>query len=279
MIRNTFCHLQGVGIGTEETFWNCGLHSWDQVLQASDDDLRRLTWKDLRQPIQRSQTELERGNPNYFAENLPANQHWRIFPSFRDSIAYVDIETTGLDYNSKITTIALYDGQSIYHYINGKNLPDFQQRIQQYKVIVTYNGKCFDVPFLERFFRFHIDQVHIDLRYLLKSLGYTGGLKGCEAKLGIARGELEGIDGLFAVYLWHDYERNRNEKALETLLAYNVEDVINLEQLLTIAYNKKLEKTPFYKSNNVKLPEGKPNPFKVHAKTVRSIKERLYYAW
>jgi hypothetical protein len=39
------------------------------------------------------------------------------------------------------------------------------------------------------------------LRYLLKSLGYTGGLKGYEKKAGIDRGELEAINGYFAVML------------------------------------------------------------------------------
>ena len=59
-----------------------------------------------------------------------------------------------------------------------------------------------------------MNQAHIDLRYLLKSLGYTGGLKGCEKKAGIDRGELDGVNGYFAVLLWQDYQRNRNEKPL-----------------------------------------------------------------
>ncbi len=279
MIRNTFCHIPGIGTGTEESLWDRGVRSWDDVLRASDADLRSLTRKEIRGPIERSQRELERRNPHYFAETLPSNQHWRLFSRFQDSVAYVDIETTGLDFSSTITTIALYDGQSVFHYINGRNLPEFKRRIKQYKVIVTYNGKCFDVPFLERSFGLKMDQVHIDLRYLLKSLGYSGGLKGCEAQLGIERGELEGIDGFFAVHLWYEYKRHGNERALETLLAYNIEDVLNLEQLLTIAYNKKLQETPFHRSHTLKPPKGKPNPFNADARTIRTIKQRIYAYW
>jgi hypothetical protein len=30
------------------------------------------------------------------------------------------------------------------------------------------------------------------------------------------------VDGFFAVLLWWDFKRNKNQKALETLLAYNI---------------------------------------------------------
>src|SRR6185503_9998921 len=115
---------------------------------------------------------------------LPTNQHWRLASDFRRSIAYLDIETTGLGYGDMITTIAIYDGSNILHYINGQNLSDFKRDIQAYNLLVTYNGKCFDVPFIERFFNIRLDHAHIDLRYVLKSLGYTGGLKACERQLG-----------------------------------------------------------------------------------------------
>jgi uncharacterized protein len=279
VIKHTFCHLPGIGIGTERRLWDSGLHSWEQVFEPPAGNSRPKIRRKLNEQIHQSQKELESSNFHYFADSLPANQHWRLYPYFKNSMAYVDIETTGLDYGSSITTIALYDGKSVFHYVNGKNLPDFKKDIRRYKVIVTYNGKCFDVPFLERFFRIQLDQIHIDLRYLLSSLGYSGGLKGCEAKLGLSRGELEGIDGFFAVYLWHEYQRNHNQKALETLLAYNIADVLNLEQLLTIAYNRKLKETPFYKSNSLKIPEPKSNPFKPDARTVRKIKEKFYYSF
>jgi uncharacterized protein len=279
MIRNTFCHLLGIGIGTERRIWDSGIHSWDYVLLTPDAELRKLTRKNLRGSIEQSQKEFESGNLHYFASGLPTGQHWRLFPHFRDSIAYIDIETTGLDFNSTITTIALYDGKSVYHYVDGRNLEEFKQQIQQYQLIVTYNGKCFDVPFLERFFRIEMRQIHIDLRYLLKSLGYSGGLKACEAKLGIDRGELEGVDGFFAVHLWYEYQRRGNEKALETLLAYNIEDVLNLEKLLTVAYNRKLEETPFHASHALCISEETPNPFKADNETIRTLKKRLYGLW
>ena len=51
------------------------------------------------------------------------------------------------------------------------------------KGIVSYNGKSFDVPFIENYFGIQLSHAQIDLRYVLGSLGYIGGLKGCERQL------------------------------------------------------------------------------------------------
>ena len=57
-----------------------------------------------------------------------------------------------------------------------------------------------------------------------------GGLKAVEKKLGINR-KLKGVDGCMAVQLWYDYVNNNDEAALQTLLDYNEEDVVNLRVL------------------------------------------------
>ncbi|NLT67642.1 MAG: exonuclease, partial [Acidobacteria bacterium] len=71
--------------------------------------------------------------------------------------------------------------------------------MRDYKLIVTYNGKCFDIPFIEYYFGIKLDCAQIDLRYVLSSLGIKGGLKGCEKRLGIQRPPgMEELDGFFA---------------------------------------------------------------------------------
>ncbi len=57
-----------------------------------------------------------------------------------------------------------------------------------------------------------------------------GGLKGVERQLGIKR-QLTDVDGYMAVQLWWDYINNNNQESLQTLLAYNEEDVVNLRVL------------------------------------------------
>jgi hypothetical protein len=107
---------------------------------------------------------------------------------------------------------------------------------------------------IERHFGFRLTQAHLDLRPLLQSLGFVGGLKGCERQMGLDRGELAGVDGYFAVLLWREYCRTRARRVLETLLAYNMEDTVNLEMLLVMAYNLKLQGTPFAESHRLPLP-------------------------
>ena len=76
--------------------------------------------------------------------------------------------------------------------------------------------------FIESYFNIQLNHAHIDLRYILQSLGFRGGLKGCERQLGIDRGDLRDIDGFFAVLLWHEYQRNGNRPRVlvaQTLLS------------------------------------------------------------
>lgn len=272
MLKNTFIHIPGIGPKTEQRFWDSGIHSWDDFTQNCPISLSQSKMDTVTSYLDESTQHFKSGNPKYFSDLLPSNQHWRFFPEFRNSTVYLDIETTGLEsWGNIITTIALYDGDFITYYINGQNLDDFMDDIRKYKVIATYNGKTFDVPFIEKYFGIKLDHAHIDLRYILGSLGYRGGLKSCETQLGIDRGDLTGVDGFFAVLLWHDYKRTGNQKALETLLAYNIQDVLTLENLMVIAYNMKIKDTPFYR-NQLPAPVLPEIPFEVDLETVERIK-------
>ncbi len=279
MLKNTFIHIPGIGIKTEQRFWDSGIHNWNDFTQNCPIRLSKSKMDTVASYLRESKQNFKFSNPNYFSDLLPSNQHWRFFPEFRDSTVYLDIETTGLEsWGNEITTIALYDGKSIAHYINGQNLDDFMDDIRKYKVIVTYNGKTFDVPFIEKYFGIKLDHAHIDLRYILGSLGYRGGLKSCEIQLGIDRGDLAGVDGFFAVLLWHDYKRTGNQKALETLLAYNIQDVLTLENLMVIAYNMKIKDTPFYR-NQLPAPILPEIPFDVDMKTLDRIKRENIFGF
>jgi len=208
---------------------------------------------------------------------MQPNLLWRLFPEFRDEVAYLDIETTGLGLPpaGAVTTVVLYDGRAVSWFVQGQNLHEFPEAVSRYKILVTYNGKCFDIPFLERFFRMPLPQTHIDLRYLLASLGYKGGLKGCESQLGIGRGDLEGVDGYFAVLLWEEYMRQGSREALDTLLAYNIQDTVNLETLMVKAYNLKLQETPFAGTHELPLPRVPESPFRPHPETIERIRRKI----
>jgi uncharacterized protein YprB with RNaseH-like and TPR domain len=273
MIQNTFMHIQSIGQVTEQRLWEWGFSNWDAFTDDISIPLSEKRNYFLRKGIDESKHHLDQNNPAYFSRSLPANQSWRFFPEFRNSTVFLDIETTGLERHfHSITTIALYDGHEIKTFVHGQNLDDFIDEIYKYKVIVTYNGKCFDIPFIESFFNIRLNHAHIDLRYVLHSLGFRGGLKRCERQVGLDRGDLRDVDGFLAVLLWDEFVKAGKRQVLETLLAYNVQDAVTLENLMVTAYNLKLNETPFY--NNLLIEASAPpaNPFRADPATIDRIK-------
>ncbi|MFW6082326.1 MAG: ribonuclease H-like domain-containing protein [Desulfosalsimonas sp.] len=275
MLRNTFCHINGVGQKTESRLWKAGICTWPDFRHATSYPVSNARAALISSEIRDSQSALQKKDHTYFSSRLPADQQWRVFGEFSNSTAYIDIETTGLCFDSSlITTVALYDGSEIRYYVNGVNLDQFAEDIERYDLVVTYNGKTFDIPFIERFFGIRLTQAHVDLRYVLKSLGYKGGLKGCEKCFGLHRDDLEGVDGFMAVLLWHEYQRQGDPRVLETLLAYNIEDVVNLEYLMYAAYNLKLADTPFAGQLQMAVPERPAVPFVPDPAVLRRIKTK-----
>ncbi|MFW2367116.1 MAG: ribonuclease H-like domain-containing protein [Desulforhopalus sp.] len=260
---------------TEQKLWAAGITTWDDWSVKPPVRLSASTRIDAESILDASRSALA-DDPGFFTARLSSSEPWRIFPHYRNTTAYLDIETTGLDDFAEVTTIALYDGKKVSTYINGKNLDDFVRDIFDYQVIVSYNGKSFDVPFLENFFNIKLDHAQIDLRYVLARLGFKGGLKGCEKSLGLHRGNLDGVDGYFAVLLWRLYKETGDERALQTLLAYNVEDTVNLERLAVEAYNRNLQATPFAHQLTLPYSELPPNPYRADHQLIEAIKCDYY---
>ncbi|MEN8135385.1 MAG: ribonuclease H-like domain-containing protein [Thermodesulfobacteriota bacterium] len=271
MLTNTFLHIQGIGLKTESDLWQAGALDWDDFLKKQPKAFSPARTANIADVLEESRCNLA-ACPKYFTGLLPASQHWRIFPHFRDKTAYLDIETTGLSDSCDITTIALYDGQTIKYYVQGENLNDFPLDLLEYDVLVTYNGKSFDVPVIERFFNITLNLAHIDLRYILNSLGLKGGLKGCEKQLGLTRGELDGVNGYMAVLLWNLYQQSGERRALETLLAYNIMDTVNLELLMIEAYNLNLAKTPFQRVLALPAPNQPPVPLEPDPEIINQLR-------
>jgi hypothetical protein len=70
----------------------------------------------------------------------------------------------------------------------------------------------------------------LDLLRECRRAGLKGGLKQLEERFGIAR-NTRGMGGWDALRLWARYENEGDREALQVLLEYNREDVMNLIQL------------------------------------------------
>lgn len=234
MLTSTFIHVPGIGYATERKIWDMGVQNWWNYLENH----RSLPLPEGRKAlilprVEESITRLQERNHRFFAKCLPAKDHWRALSEFGDEVAYLDIETSGCSHEDYITVIGLYDGTEMQTFVRGINLEEFPEAISRFKVYVTFFGTGFDLPFIRRTFpQTPIDALHVDLCFLLKRVGLSGGLKKIEHQLGICRcPEAEGMDGLDAVRLWHEWRRGSRD-ALERILLYNKEDVVNMKELL-----------------------------------------------
>lgn len=239
MLRQTFVHIDGVGYRTEEKLWKAGVTSWDDFLERTNAvRISHGLAQRIEAELDRSEDALRRLRYQYFAERLIPREHWRAWSDFRKDAAFLDIETTGLSLGrNAVTVVGLYDGQRKRSFIQGTNLEELPDALSRVKMIVTFNGQRFDVPFLRRAFpRMKLDQIHLDLVHPLHRLGFYGGLKRIENRFGIERSpETAGLSGLDAVRLWEAYGQG-DDDALDLLTAYNLEDVVNLEPLAEFAY-------------------------------------------
>ena len=87
----------------------------------------------------------------------------------------------------------------------------------------------------------------------------------------------ETIDGFFAVLLWDEYRKSGDQKVLDTLLAYNVQDTVTLENLMVAASNLKLRETPFYEKLLMSDSIAPANPYAADLGTVNRIKNNSQY--
>jgi uncharacterized protein YprB with RNaseH-like and TPR domain len=151
---------------------------------------------------------------------------------------YLDIETTGLSWHyCDLTVVGVAAvqaqqyrfGQFYGSQVNADNVLVLLEGVDE---IYTYNGSRFDLPFIKS--RIGLDLrkqfAHRDLMYDCWRRDLKGGLKAVEVRLGIAR-RLTDMNGYMAVRLWWDYVNHDDTEALQKLLEYNREDVMNLHIL------------------------------------------------
>jgi uncharacterized protein YprB with RNaseH-like and TPR domain len=152
--------------------------------------------------------------------------------------AYLDIETTGLDpHGSSITVIGIYfcngdDGRLVQLYDSSLSRKDLLNAMEGTEHVFTYNGSRFDIPFIRAHLGADLERMHrhTDLMYHCWDCNLRGGFKRVLKHLGISR-ETDGLNGMDAVLLWQQYKRSNDLDALDLLLRYNRDDIVNLRQL------------------------------------------------
>jgi uncharacterized protein len=168
-------------------------------------------------------------------------------------VLFFDIETTG--FNPKKSNIILIgmsyeeNGKYVVEQIFANSTEDekdmlyeFKKRLLRFDLIVTYNGKSFDVPFTNirmiiKSIDYQIKQEHLDVichvRPNKTHLGLTScSLKSVEKLFKIEREDT--INGEDSINLYYEYLNTRDETVKKKILLHNFEDVFYLPYVLKI---------------------------------------------
>lgn len=259
MLIHTFQHLWGITPKKEYAFWQSGVISWKEYEKSfpsqyslfSDD-----TSSPPDSPLYLSQKALAGEDVDFFANNLPNHEFYRIAASFPEKTLFLDIETTGLSrHYDKITLVGWSMGKEYGAYIQGGSDEAFKQAISKAKIIVTFNGSLFDIPFIKQEFNgLNLPVCHVDLRFLAKRVGLSGGQKAIETEIGVKRPHnLENIMGEAAPVLWYKY-RWGDMRALKQLIQYNHADIEGMKAIFDTVVDRLLLKINAPKQIKQTLP-------------------------
>jgi uncharacterized protein YprB with RNaseH-like and TPR domain len=239
VLRRTFQLTSGIGPWRERQLWSQGVATWDDLEARRGAAPSRLDGR-LLEAVARAREALDRGDAGALAAMMPSRERWRLFPTFAEDAAFLDIETDGGD---TVTAVAVLDRAGPRVFLRGRDLDDFPEASRGWKLLVTFNGLSFDVPVLRRAFPgWRPPPAHVDLRHLWARLGHRGGLKLLEQAQGIGRPpHLAGLGGWDAVLLWRRHEQG-DLAALRLLVEYNLHDAVNLQALAALGYNRIVER-------------------------------------
>lgn len=234
-LRASHILLPGVGTATERRLWSEGLHTLDDfVASPRVRGVSRRRKRGLDALAVRAIDAHAAHDARYFSRHLPHREAWRMYRHFAPEAAFLDIETSGMSRHSAVTVVGVWRPQQGFTALvrgRGLSAASITQALEGSRLLVTFNGAGFDVPFIrDHFPSARLPPAHLDLLSCARRLGWRGGLKTVEVRLGLARDlETRVLAGSDAVRLWRTWQRTGSENALRLLTRYNEHDCANLE--------------------------------------------------
>lgn len=207
----------------------------------------------------------------------------------------LDIETTGLDPSrNKFILGGIYDGQSNkLHQVLAENRKEESDALAEYMdvladldVVITYNGRHFDIPFIDTRLKKHSMTSTLSCSYLYDLdlyqvlRGYSPirrfvpnlKQKTVEDYMGLWETRTDEISGAESVDLYNHYEATADPDAEAKILLHNNDDVRQLTRL-----TKAITKSDFHKAMfSIGFPV-KYGPMMVTVNGIRIGRDRLEY--
>ena len=237
-------HFSGIGPKSMQVLKDRQTEDWEQIKKQKN----RIPFSEkkinsLLEEIQVHENALQQNDIGFFIDSFKPKDYWRILKTFYHKASFFDLETSGLGKEHKITVLICLHKNRLYTYVQGQNLDDFLNLLDEIDLLISFNGSSFDVP--KVLDSFHIPELlcpHLDLRWVCFHFGYKGGLKKIEQSLDIHRPqEYADMDGEEAVYLWQLWQKTKKQEFLQKLITYCSLDVVSLKYLTEILLFKRPE--------------------------------------
>ena len=188
MLRHTFIHLPGVGPHRERTLWQQGILDWDRFLEAAEDGLlRKGIYKSAVPLVRQSLDAVAAGDAGFFHGRLPSRETWRLYsgvrrpgivPGHRDDRPVRRLRPGDADRRlGRRQAGPVHQAAS-----TSTSSPPTSPSFRSWSPSTAASSTCRSCGHI--FPEARLDQAHIDLRFVLRSLGYRGGLKAIETEPG-----------------------------------------------------------------------------------------------
>lgn len=204
---------------------------------------------------------------NYnLTDSLPSIPNWlykycKIFNiASPQEIIFLDTETTGLDRGANtyafLTGVLYFDNnnwilkQFFIESPENENLmiEILAKLLSKFKILVSYNGKCYDIPLLDSRFKYHQNKYSIrDLEFLdllhLSRRFWKPALQGCKLQnietliFNYIRDYSNDIPGELIPKAYFDYLASRNAEEISSVFYHNEEDLYSLTKILEVCAN------------------------------------------
>ncbi len=177
-----------------------------------------------------------------------------------EEIVFLDTETTGLDRGANtyafLTGVLYYKEDKWYlkqYFIESPEnevllMKLLAELLTKFKILVSYNGKCYDIPLLDNRFKYHkseysirnlefLDLLHLSRRFW-KSILQGCKLQNIEALVfNYIRDYSNDIPGEFIPNAYFDYLATNNAEEISNVFYHNEQDLYSLTRILQVCEN------------------------------------------